>query len=151
MDFRIIHKRSLYWAPVIGLYLYFGRPHRDRPQERRSAPGAASKRAAARIRGGHERRGVPRRHAQPRRRLQPFKRGSFVLALEAGVPVVPVSLVGVKALVPRGLLSMRPGTVRMRFIRRPGRRDVGGARARRWRGAGAGRSIAARLPGGAEA
>jgi hypothetical protein len=33
---------------------------------------------------------------QSRRLLQPFKRGSFVLAQDAGVPVVPVSL-GVKA------------------------------------------------------
>ena len=45
--------------------------------------------------------------------VQPFKRGTFVLAQDAGVPVVPVSLVGVKALVPEGLVSMRAGTVFM--------------------------------------
>jgi 1-acyl-sn-glycerol-3-phosphate acyltransferase len=44
-----------------------------------------------------------------------FKRGSFSLAIEAGVPVVPVSLVGVKALVPRGLWSLRPGRVLLRI------------------------------------
>jgi 1-acyl-sn-glycerol-3-phosphate acyltransferase len=43
-----------------------------------------------------------------------FKRGSFGLALDAGVPVVPVSIVGVKAIVPRGLLSLEPGTVDVR-------------------------------------
>ncbi|HEX9186049.1 MAG TPA: lysophospholipid acyltransferase family protein, partial [Vicinamibacteria bacterium] len=42
-----------------------------------------------------------------------FKRGSFSLAIEAGVPVVPVSLAGVKAVVPSGLPSLRPGTVRV--------------------------------------
>jgi 1-acyl-sn-glycerol-3-phosphate acyltransferase len=42
-----------------------------------------------------------------------FKRGSFRLAHEAGVPVVPVSLAGVKAVVPRGLASVRPGLVRV--------------------------------------
>ena len=43
----------------------------------------------------------------------PFKRGSFVLAMDAGVPVVPVSLCGVKAVIPRGILSLRPGLVRV--------------------------------------
>jgi len=40
-----------------------------------------------------------------------FKRGSFGLAIQAGVPVVPVSLGGVKRVVPRGLATLRPGTV----------------------------------------
>jgi 1-acyl-sn-glycerol-3-phosphate acyltransferase len=42
-----------------------------------------------------------------------FKRGSFSLALDAGVPVVPVSLSGVKTIVPKGLFSLQPGTVRV--------------------------------------
>jgi 1-acyl-sn-glycerol-3-phosphate acyltransferase len=46
-------------------------------------------------------------------RVGHFKRGSFSLALAAGAPVVPVSLVGVKDVVPRGVLSVRPGLVRL--------------------------------------
>jgi 1-acyl-sn-glycerol-3-phosphate acyltransferase len=45
--------------------------------------------------------------------VRPFKRGSFVLARDAGVPVVPVSLCGVKDVVPRGLLTLRPGVIRL--------------------------------------
>ncbi len=36
-----------------------------------------------------------------------------MLAVEAGVPVVPVSLQGVKRVVPRGLMTLEPGTVRL--------------------------------------
>ena len=41
--------------------------------------------------------------------VQPFKRGPFVMAVEAGVPVVPVSLAGVKRIAPERLLRPRPG------------------------------------------
>jgi 1-acyl-sn-glycerol-3-phosphate acyltransferase len=49
----------------------------------------------------------------PDARVRPFKRGTFVLALEAQVPVVPLSLAGVKRVAPRGLFSLKPGTVRL--------------------------------------
>ena len=47
-------------------------------------------------------------------RVERFKRGSIVLALQAGVPLVPVSLDGVKLVIPHGILSLRPGEVRVR-------------------------------------
>lgn len=45
-------------------------------------------------------------------RVGRFKAGSFVLAIEAGIPVVPLSIVGTRALMPRGSFFVRPGTVR---------------------------------------
>ena len=42
-----------------------------------------------------------------------FKRGSFSLALEAGVPVVPVSICGTRDVLPKKSLRLRPGTVRL--------------------------------------
>ena len=45
--------------------------------------------------------------------MRAFKRGSFLLAIAAGAPVVPVSLDGVKRVVPRGISTLRPGVVRM--------------------------------------
>ncbi|MBN2198580.1 MAG: 1-acyl-sn-glycerol-3-phosphate acyltransferase [Candidatus Aminicenantes bacterium] len=48
-------------------------------------------------------------------RMQPFKKGGFFLARAAGAPVVPVSISGTFALMPRGSLFIRPGRVRVRF------------------------------------
>lgn len=113
VDFRVIHKRSLHALPIFGQYLWLGghiAVDRGNPfRARRSLT-----RAAERIRGGTSvlvfPEGTRNRNDAS---VQPFKRGSFVLALEAGVPVVPVSIAGVKALVPGGLLHLTSGSVRI--------------------------------------
>jgi 1-acyl-sn-glycerol-3-phosphate acyltransferase len=113
-DFRIIHKRSLYWTPVIGWYLYFGKHvgiDRQNPFRARQS----LKAAAERIRAGLSVAAFPEGTRSRDGRVQAFKRGSFVLAQDAGVPVVPVSLVGVKALVPRGLAAIKPGRVSLKI------------------------------------
>jgi 1-acyl-sn-glycerol-3-phosphate acyltransferase len=48
-------------------------------------------------------------------RLLPFKKGTFVMAIEAGVPVVPVSIVGAQTLMRKGDWTMQPGEVTIRF------------------------------------
>jgi 1-acyl-sn-glycerol-3-phosphate acyltransferase len=48
-------------------------------------------------------------------RLLPFKKGTFVMAIEAGVPVVPVSIVGAQTLMRKGDWTMQPGEVSIRF------------------------------------
>ena len=47
--------------------------------------------------------------------LQSFKPGGFVVALEAGVPVVPITINGSRAIWPPGGLDLRPGTVEVDF------------------------------------
>ena len=49
----------------------------------------------------------------PDGRLLPFKKGPFFLAMECGVPVVPVTLVGTGALLPKGVFRLRRGTVQV--------------------------------------
>jgi 1-acyl-sn-glycerol-3-phosphate acyltransferase len=113
-DFRIIHKKSLYWAPIVGAYLFFGgHVGIDRKNPFRARQSLIK--AAKRIRAGMNVATFPEGTRSPDGRLQPFKRGTFVLAQDAGVPVVPVSLIGVKALVPCGLVRMRAGSVQMRI------------------------------------
>lgn len=51
----------------------------------------------------------------PDGRLRPFKKGAFVLAIQAGVPVVPVSIVGAQKLMRKGEWTLRPGEVIVRF------------------------------------
>jgi 1-acyl-sn-glycerol-3-phosphate acyltransferase len=113
-DFRIIHKDSLYWAPVIGQYLYFG-GHVGVDRKNAFRAKHSLKRAAERIRAGMSVAVFPEGTRSKDGNLQAFKRGSFVLAQDAGVPVVPVSLIGVKALVPQGLVRARSGRVILRL------------------------------------
>lgn len=51
----------------------------------------------------------------PDGRLRPFKKGTFLMAIRAGVPVVPVSLVGTHRLMRKGERFIHPGEVTVRF------------------------------------
>ncbi len=114
VDFRIIHKRSIYLIPFLGQAVWASRhigiDRRNAFRARRSLADAAQ-----RIREGTSVVVFPEGTRSPDATVRRFKRGSLGLALRAGVPVVPVSLVGVKRVVPRGLLSLAPGTVGVRL------------------------------------
>jgi 1-acyl-sn-glycerol-3-phosphate acyltransferase len=113
-SFRFIHKRSLYWIPMIGWTLWLaGHIGIDRASPFRAR--RSLERAARRVHGGTSVVVFPEGTRSPDGTLRLFKRGSFVLAIEAGAPVVPVSLAGVKTVVPRGLATLRPGTVRLKI------------------------------------
>src|SRR5580704_249958 len=47
--------------------------------------------------------------------LKPFKNGTFVMAIEAGVMVVPISLAGTQNLMRKGEWFIRPGEMTVRF------------------------------------
>jgi 1-acyl-sn-glycerol-3-phosphate acyltransferase len=110
VDFRIIHKRSLYLVPLLGWVLYLaGHVGIDRGNPFRAR--RSLEEAAARLRRGMSVVVFPEGTRSLDGAVQPFKRGSFVLALDAQVPVVPLSIRGVKRLAPHGLPSLRAGTV----------------------------------------
>jgi 1-acyl-sn-glycerol-3-phosphate acyltransferase len=47
--------------------------------------------------------------------LLPFKKGPFYLAMESGVPLVPVTLAGTHEVWPKGRFAIRPGPVTVTF------------------------------------
>jgi 1-acyl-sn-glycerol-3-phosphate acyltransferase len=48
-------------------------------------------------------------------KLLPFKKGPFYLAMECGVPVVPVTIAGTHYAMPKKRFTIRPGTVKVIF------------------------------------
>jgi 1-acyl-sn-glycerol-3-phosphate acyltransferase len=112
--FRIIYKKSLTLLPLVGWYLFLsGHISIDRGNPFRARKSLAA--AARRIRNGASVAVFPEgtRVSSPAPGI--FKRGTFLLAIDAGAPVVPVSLVGVKSVVPSGISTLRPGTVAIRI------------------------------------
>ena len=47
----------------------------------------------------------------PDGKLLPFKRGAFVMAIEAGVPVVPITILDSRLCCPKGQLAIASGTI----------------------------------------
>ena len=83
----------------------------DRSHPRRSVETLRA--AGARIRSGDSVLLFPEGGRSYAHRTQPFMRGAFMLALEAGVPVVPVALVGDVGVVDETGHVARPGETRV--------------------------------------
>ena len=83
----------------------------DRSTPRRAAESLIE--AARRIRGGDAVMLFPEGGRSFAAALQPFQRGAFVLALQAGVPLVPVALVGNHERLDESRGLFRPGPVRV--------------------------------------
>lgn len=67
--------------------------------------------AAARIRGGTSVVVFPEGTRGTEYPIRRFKKGPFVLAIKAAVPIVPVVVYGTLEILPRGKLFMHPGVV----------------------------------------
>ena len=46
-------------------------------------------------------------------RIKAFKQGMFHLALQAGVPIVPISIIGASEIMPKRSLKINPGKITM--------------------------------------
>ncbi len=96
------------WAAWMGGTIFIDRSNRERSR-------LSLKAAAAQIRAGKTVAVFPEGTRSRTGELGPFKKGVFHLAMEAGVPVVPIVAIGGFQLLPAGQLSARPGCYRVRF------------------------------------
>jgi 1-acyl-sn-glycerol-3-phosphate acyltransferase len=108
---RIIAKESLARFPVLGWHLKRGghlfvdRRHPDRA--------GILKRWRALVSEGLSLIIYAEGTRSPDGRVSRFKAGSFLLAIEAGLPIVPVAVIGTRNVMPKGRLRTEPADVRL--------------------------------------
>jgi 1-acyl-sn-glycerol-3-phosphate acyltransferase len=109
---RMIAKKQLRAIPILGWAMWAGRfIFVDR--ENAAAARRSIEEAERRIRNGDNVLLFPEGTRTRDGTLGPFKKGGFHLAINAGVPVVPVALMGAREVMPRGSLLLRSGRVRV--------------------------------------
>lgn len=115
VDYRFVAKRELASIPVFGpAWVACGHVSLDR-QDRARAVDSLSAAGSRIVERGTTLVMFPEGTRSVTGALQPFKKGAFVLAIQAGVPVVPVAILGSRAVMPKGSWRVRPGTVRVRI------------------------------------
>lgn len=109
-------KKELAYVPVLGWIIWLGGCiFIDRGDRRRSL--ASLKEAARRIREGQSLAAFPEGTRSRDGRLLPFKKGSFALAIEAGVPIVPLGIRGGLEVLPKGTWRVAPRDYHLRVGR----------------------------------
>jgi 1-acyl-sn-glycerol-3-phosphate acyltransferase len=106
---RIIAKQSLSQFPVLGWHLRRG-GHLFVDRHRPDRTGIL-KRWRALVSEGLSLLIFAEGTRSPDGRVAPFKGGSFLLALEAGLPIVPVAVIGTRRVMPKGRLRTEPADV----------------------------------------
>jgi 1-acyl-sn-glycerol-3-phosphate acyltransferase len=113
-NIRFVAKEQLKWLPFVGWFIWLtGMVFVDR--SRRAQALASLEKAGQRIREGATIIAYPEGTRSADLRVMPFKKGPFVLALTAQVPIIPIAIHG------SGLVSpkqhpwrMNPADVRMK-------------------------------------
>ncbi|MDW7773284.1 MAG: lysophospholipid acyltransferase family protein [Desulfobulbaceae bacterium] len=112
--FRWIAKKELFRIPFFGPAMRrSGVVSIDRSKGREALK--SLDRAARQIAGGTSVLIFPEGTRSPDGRLHPFKTGAAILAIKAGVPVVPIGFIGTYDILPKGKLLAKNGEVAIRI------------------------------------
>jgi len=98
---RFVARKEVFQAPIMGAAMWAtGQIKIDRSNQAQAIE--SLKRAAQQVAAGRTVLVFPEGTRSVDGQLGAFKKGGFMLALEAGAPIVPVGIVGTRSLVPRG-------------------------------------------------
>jgi 1-acyl-sn-glycerol-3-phosphate acyltransferase len=112
MQLRWVIKIELRKIPIFGLSCErTGNIFIDRENSREAQQ--SLKAAGEKIRKGTSVIIFPEGTRSPDGNLQTFKKGGFVIALEAGAPILPVTVVGGRKLLPKKSLKILPGRMKL--------------------------------------
>ncbi len=107
---RFVAKHSLFWVPLFGQAAWVvgmipvNRGRRDKAI-------ASLQRAAVRIQEGRVVLVFPEGSRSSTEEMLPFKKGGFMLALQAGVPIIPIGIAGTGQILPPGWTAIRFGPI----------------------------------------
>ncbi len=113
--YKFVAKAELFKVPIFGRAMRAAGMIEIQRDNRKAAFGAYEV-AADRIKAGNSVVVFPegtRGHAYP---LRPFKKGPFVLAIAAGVPIVPIIVHGTIEVMRKGSLWAHPGTIDIHLL-----------------------------------
>ena len=116
-QFRWIAKKELFKIPIFGRAMKSaGYIEIDRQNHEKSMKSLEE--AAQKIREGKSVITFPEGTRSKDGTIKPFKQGLFHLAIQAGVPIVPISIIGAHKIMPKRTLKVKPGRITM-IIGRP--------------------------------
>lgn len=111
-QFRWIAKKELFRIPVFGRAMKnAGYIEMDRQNHERAMKNLEI--AAQKIREGKSVMSFPEGTRSRNGKIKAFKQGMFHLALQAGVPIVPISIIGASEIMPKRSLRINPGKITM--------------------------------------
>ena len=110
----ILVKKELFRIPILSRAMRLSQFVAVDRADRESAASSVDV-AVERLKQGLSLAVYPEGTRSPDGRLRPFKRGTFAMAIAAGVPIVPVSIVGAQRLMQKGSWKIRAGEAVIRF------------------------------------
>lgn len=117
VQFRWLAKKELFRIPVFGKAMKnAGYIEIDRQNHERAMQNLAE--ASRKVREGKSVMSFPEGTRSVDGTIKAFKKGMFHLALEAGVPIVPITIIGTSEIMPKRSLKINPGRITM-IIDRP--------------------------------
>ncbi len=112
-EFRILARHGLWRIPFIGWHLNRAGHvpvNRENPRQAKKS----ITRAAEKIRSGYSTLLFPEGGRTRSEQMRPFKPGAAYIAIEAGVPIAPMAIVGSRNVLAPGSTHLRPGRVELR-------------------------------------
>ena len=115
VQFRWLAKEELFRIPIFGRGMR-GCGYISIDRSNRKLAFASLKEAARKIREGVSVLIFPEGTRSSDGKIRPFKKGGFVLSVDAAVPIVPIVIYGTRAIMPKGRLLVQSRDVRMDIL-----------------------------------